>query len=265
MEKTYVIDSKLYRLEVLTEQMSTGKLFYFLRGVQDTTDIKRVAYDELPEPYSATTTHLPKGTVICERYSLEILVEDIDTDLQFASYTIPHDTDGNLITAGNCYRTPGGTMFAVKDRQVIPQINKNVDLLHNIDGSEKVDEMAYSMITGENLQSLTVICTLKVLNYGVTSVNLLKAPTPMICSLKSSPMSMRSSVAPSCSVPISKTECVTNTSSVRSAMKSITLTNLKTSTEINSVMAVYKTTTFTARLWANMSMRAKYVMSTMTL
>lgn len=151
MERNYVIDNRLYRLEVLTEQMSTGKLFYFLRGVQDTTDIKRVPYEELPEVYVPHTTHLPKGTVVCEKYSLGILDEDTDIDLELANYSVPYDRDGNLISAGNYYMTTGGTMFAVKDRQIITQINKNIDLLHSIGACEKVDEMDYSMITGEKL------------------------------------------------------------------------------------------------------------------
>lgn len=151
MERNYVIDNRLYRLEVLTEQMSTGKLFYFLRGVQDTTDIKRVAYEELPEPYSATITHLPKGTVVCEHYSTKVLKEDVDIDLQFYAYTVPHDKDGNLISNGNYYRTMGGTMFAIKENTIIPQIEGNVDLVHNIEGCELVDEMDYSMVSGKKL------------------------------------------------------------------------------------------------------------------
>jgi hypothetical protein len=151
MERNYVIDSKLYRLEVLTEQMSTGELFYFLRGVQDTSDIVRVAYEELPEEYVPHTTHLPAGTVVCEHYSTKVLKEDLDIDLQFYNYSVPHDKDGNLISNGHFYRTMGGTMFAIKENKIIPQIVGNVDLVHNIEGAEKVDEMAYSMVTGKKL------------------------------------------------------------------------------------------------------------------
>lgn len=151
MENTYVIDNRLYKLEVLTEQMSTGKLFYFLRGIQDTTDIKRVAYEELPEVYVPHTTHLPAGTVVCEHYSTKVLKEDLDIDLQFYNYSVPHDKDGNLISNGHFYRTMGGTMFAIKENKIIPQIVGNVDLVHNIEGAEKVDEMAYSMVTGKKL------------------------------------------------------------------------------------------------------------------
>ena len=47
--KQYVFNGNIYNCELLTENMETKRLFYFLRNTQNSSDVIKVAVENMPE------------------------------------------------------------------------------------------------------------------------------------------------------------------------------------------------------------------------
>lgn len=118
MEKLYVIDGKLMELEALATNMASGKDFYFLRNVNNCSDIKHIPVEELPAPYKKNEVELPAGVLYfkdwCERLTHEPTI--VDTGFNAVIYKTKN---GGYVEPEHYYNVNGALVYVGKHGRII--------------------------------------------------------------------------------------------------------------------------------------------------
>lgn len=149
--KKYVFNNKIYNCELLTENMETKKLFYFLRSVENPSDVIKVAVEEMPEEYVPKMAKFEAGDIVRVNGSY---IDHIQTDMEFDVSLRPtehiFDADGNKIKAGKEYVSTDGKFFKVGTYDILWQYNKNPGM---IDGAKLVPTGSVSFISGKKMEN----------------------------------------------------------------------------------------------------------------
>lgn len=143
--KQYVFNNRVYNCELLTENMETKKLFYFLRSVENPSDVIKVAVDEMPEEYVPQLKKFEAGDIVRINNSY---IEHTQCDMQLDVSLTPRkhifDADGNKITAGREYISTDGKFFKVGQYDILWQYETAPG---EIDGATLVDADSVSFFT----------------------------------------------------------------------------------------------------------------------
>lgn len=149
--KQYVFNNKIYNCELLTENMKTKKLFYFLRSVDSPSDVIKVAYDEMPEEYVPRIELFKAGDIVRVNGSY---IDHIQCDMEFDVNLRPTenilDVNGDKITAGNEYVSVEGKFFKVGKYDILWQYNRNPGTL---DGATLIAPGSVSFISGKEMEN----------------------------------------------------------------------------------------------------------------
>lgn len=149
--KKYVFNGQLYQCELLTENMETKKLFYFLRAVDNPSDVIKVAVDEMPEEYVPKMEKFEAGDIVRVNNSY---IEHTQCDMQLDVSLSPRkhilDADSNKVKAGNEYISVEGIYFKVCQYDVLWQYNK---MSGTIDGATLVAPGSVSFVTGKPMEN----------------------------------------------------------------------------------------------------------------
>ena len=149
--KKYVFNGHLYQCELLTENMETKKLFYFLRAVDNPSDVIKVAVDEMPEEYVPKMEKFEAGDIVCVNNSyIEHTQCDMQLDVSLSPKKHIFDADGNKIKAGNEYISVEGKYFKVGQYDILWQYNKPSG---TIDGATLVAPGSVSFVTGKPIEN----------------------------------------------------------------------------------------------------------------
>ena len=149
--KKYVFNGNLYQCELLTENMETKKLFYFLRAVDNPSDVIKVAVDEMPEEYAPKLEKFEAGDIVCVNNSyIEHTQCDMQLDVNLSPRKHIFDADGNKIKAGNEYVSIEGKYFKVGQYDILWQYN---ELSGTIDGATLVAPGSVSFVTGKPMEN----------------------------------------------------------------------------------------------------------------
>lgn len=149
--KQYVFNNRVYNCELLTENMESKKLFYFLRSVDNPSDVIKVAVDEMPEEYVPKMEKFEAGDIVRVNNSY---IEHTQCDMQLDVNLSPRkhilDADGNKVKAGNEYISVEGIYFKVGQYDVLWQYNK---MSGTIDGATLVAPGSVSFVTGKPMKN----------------------------------------------------------------------------------------------------------------
>ena len=149
--KKYVFNGHLYQCELLTENMETKKLFYFLRSVENPSDVIKVTVDEMPEEYSPKLVKFQAGDIVRVNNSyIEHTQCDMQLDVNLSPRKHIFDADGNKIKAGNEYVSVEGIYFKVGQYDILWQYNKTSG---TIDGATLVTSGSVSFVTGKPMEN----------------------------------------------------------------------------------------------------------------
>lgn len=148
--KQYVFNNRVYNCELLTENMETKKLFYFLRSIDNPSDVIKVAYDEMPEEYAPKMVQFKAGDIVRVNNSY---IDHIQCDMEFDVNLRPTenilDSNDNKITAGNEYISINDVFVKVGQYDLLWQYNRNPDIL---DGAKLVPTGSVSFISGKVIE-----------------------------------------------------------------------------------------------------------------
>lgn len=149
--KQYAFNNKVYNCELLTENMETKKLFYFLRSVENPSDVIKVAVEDMPEEYVPCLQKFEAGDVVRVNGSY---VDHIQCDMSFDVNLQPTenilDADNNKIKAGNEYISVEGVFFKVGQYDILWQYHKNPG---TIDNATLIAPGSVSFITGKAMKN----------------------------------------------------------------------------------------------------------------
>lgn len=149
--KQYVFNNQVYNCELLTENMETKKLYYFLRAVNHPSDVIKVAVDEMPEEYVPQLEKFEAGDIVRVNNSY---IEHTQCDMQLDVSLTPRkhifDADGNKIKVGNEYVSVEGIYFKVGQYDILWQYNKPSG---SIDGATLVTSGSVSFVTGKPMEN----------------------------------------------------------------------------------------------------------------
>lgn len=149
--KKYVFNGHLYQCELLAENMETKKLFYFLRAVDNPSDVIKIASDAMPEEYSPKMVKFQAGDIVCVNNSyIEHTQCDMQLDVNLSPRKHIFDADGNKIKAGNEYVSTDGKFFKVGQYDILWQYNK---MSGTIDGATLVAPGSVSFVTGKPMEN----------------------------------------------------------------------------------------------------------------
>ena len=149
--KQYVFNGNIYNCELLTENMESKKLYYFLRNTQNSSNVIKVAVEEMPEEYVPKMAKFEAGDIVRVNGSY---IDHIQTDMEFDVSLRPtehiYDADGNKVKAGNEYISTDGKFFKVGQYDILWQYNKNPG---EIDGATLVPNGSVSFISGKAMEN----------------------------------------------------------------------------------------------------------------
>lgn len=149
--KKYVFNGNLYQCELLTENMETKKLFYFLRAVENPSDVIKVAMEDMPEEYSPKMVKFQAGDIVRINNSY---IDHIQCDMEFDVNVRPTehilDSNGRKIIAGKEYVSVEGLFFKVGQYDILWQYNK---MSGTIDGAKLVTTGSVSFISGKSIKT----------------------------------------------------------------------------------------------------------------
>lgn len=149
--KKYVFNNRIYQCELLTENMETKKLYYFLRSVENPSDVIKVAKDEMPEEYTPRMESFEAGDIVRVNGSY---IDHIQCDMEFDVNLRPTenilDSNDNKVKAGNEYISVEGKFFKVGQYDILWQYNKNPGTL---DGATLVATGSVSFISGKEMKN----------------------------------------------------------------------------------------------------------------
>ena len=143
--KKYVFNGHLYQCELLTENMETKKRFYFLRSVENPSDVIKIAMEDMPEEYSPKMVKFQAGDIVRVNNSY---IDHIQCDMEFDVNVRPTehilDSNGVKITAGREYISTDGKFFKVGQYDILWQYETAPG---KIDGATLVDADSVSFFT----------------------------------------------------------------------------------------------------------------------
>lgn len=143
--KKYVFNGHLYQCELLTENMETKKLFYFLRAVDNPSDVIKVAREDMPEEYSPKMVKFQAGDIVRVNNSyIDHIQCDMELDVNLRPTEHVLDSHGVKITAGREYISTDGKFFKVGQYDILWQYETESG---KIDGATLVDADSVSFFT----------------------------------------------------------------------------------------------------------------------
>lgn len=149
--KQYVFNGNVYNCELLTENMETKKLYYFLRAVNHPSDVIKVAVDEMPEEYVPQLEKFEAGDIVRVNNSyIEHTQCDMQLDVNLSPRKHIFDADGNKVKAGNEYISVEDIYFKVGKYDILWQYNK---MSGTIDGATLVAPGSVSFVTGKPMEN----------------------------------------------------------------------------------------------------------------
>lgn len=147
--KQYVFNENIYNCELLTENMETKKLFYFLRNVENSSDVIKVAVEDMPEEYVPKMAKFEAGDIVRVNGSyIDHIQTDMEFDVNLKKTENILDADGNNIKADNEYVSTEGKFFKVGQYDILWQYKHNPG---TIDGAKLVPTGSISFISGKEM------------------------------------------------------------------------------------------------------------------
>lgn len=149
--KQYVFNGNIYNCELLTENMETKELFYFLRNTQNPSDVIKVAIGNMPEEYFPCVKKFKAGDIVRVNGSyIDHIQTDMEFDVNLKKTANILDSDGNNMKAGNEYVSINGVFVKVGEYDLLWQYNRNPDIL---DGAKLVPNGSISFISGKKMEN----------------------------------------------------------------------------------------------------------------
>lgn len=149
--KQYVFNNQVYNCELLTENMESKKLYYFLRNTQNPSDVIKVAIEDMPEEYVPKMTQFKAGDIVRVNGSY---IDHIQCDMEFDVNLRPTenilDSEGNKVKVGNEYITINGVFVKVGKYDLLWQYNRYSDIL---DGATLIAPGSVSFISGKEMKN----------------------------------------------------------------------------------------------------------------
>lgn len=149
--KQYVFNGNVYNCELLTENMETKKLFYFLRSVNNPSDVIKVAVEKMPEEYVPCMQKFEAGDIVRVNGSYIDHVQTnmlLDVNLHKTENIL--DANGNHVKAGKEYVSTEGKFFKVGGYDILWQYNQNPG---TIDGAQLVNTGSVSFLNGKPIKN----------------------------------------------------------------------------------------------------------------
>lgn len=151
MMKQYVFNGNLYNCELLTENMETKKLFYFLRNTQNSSDVIKIAKEDMPDEYFPKLVKFQAGDIVrVNGYYINHIQEDMEIDVNLKLTEHIFDADGNKIKAGNEYVSTDGKFFKAGEYDILWQYGLNPG---TVDGATLVPTDSISFISGKEMEN----------------------------------------------------------------------------------------------------------------
>ena len=148
--KQYVFNNQVYNCELLTENMESKKLYYFLRNVKNPSDVIKVAVEDMPTEYVPKMVQFEAGDIVRVNDSY---IDHIQCDMEFDVNLRPTEnllnSDGNKIKAGKEYVSAEGKFFKVGQYDILWQYNQNPG---TIDGAKLVPTGSVSFVSGKVIE-----------------------------------------------------------------------------------------------------------------
>lgn len=148
--KKYAINNRIYQCELLTENMETKKLYYFLRSVENPSDVIKVAMEDMPQEYVPLMQKFQAGDIVrVNNAYIDHIQCDMEYDINLRPTENILDSDGNKIKAGNEYVSINGVFVKVGKYDLLWQYNCHPDIL---DGATLVATGSVSFISGKSIK-----------------------------------------------------------------------------------------------------------------
>lgn len=148
--KQYVIHNQVYNCELLTENMESKKLFYFLRSVKNPSDVIKVAKEDMPEEYTPLMQKFQAGDIVKVNDSyIDHIQCDMELDVNLRPTKHILDSNGIKVKAGNEYVSINGVFVKVGKYDLLWQYNCHPDIL---DGATLVAPGSVSFISGKSIK-----------------------------------------------------------------------------------------------------------------
>lgn len=150
MMKQYVFNGNLYNCELLTENMETKKLFYFLRNTQNSSDVIKIAKEDMPDEYFPKLVKFQAGDIVrVNGYYIDHIQEDMEIDVNLKLTEHIFDADGNKIKAGNEYVSTDGKFFKAGKYDILWQYGLNPG---TVDGATLIATGSVSFLSGKVIE-----------------------------------------------------------------------------------------------------------------
>lgn len=149
--KQYVFNGNVYNCELLTENMESKRLYYFLRSVNNPSDVIKVAKEDMPDEYLPKLVKFQAGDIVRVNGSyIDHIQEDMEIDVNLKPTEHIFDSDGNKVKTGNEYVSINGVFVKVGKYDLLWQYNRNSDIL---DGAKLVATGSVSFISGKVIEN----------------------------------------------------------------------------------------------------------------
>lgn len=149
--KQYVFDGHVYNCELLTENMETKKLFYFLRSVNNPSNVIKIAIEDMPDEYVPKMQKFEAGDIVRVNGSyIDHVQTDMALDVNLHKTENILDANGNNVKAGKEYVSTEGKFFKVGGYDILWQYNQNPG---TIDGAQLVETGSVSFLSGKPIKN----------------------------------------------------------------------------------------------------------------
>lgn len=149
MMKQYVFNGNVYNCELLTENMESKRLYYFLRSVNNPSDVIKVAMEDVPEEYTPLMQKFQAGDIVrVNNAYIDHIQADMELDVNLRPTKHILDANGRKIIAGNEYVSVEGKFFKVGKYDILWQYNRNPGTL---DGATLIAPGSVSFISGKTM------------------------------------------------------------------------------------------------------------------
>lgn len=148
--KQYVFDGNVYNCELLTENMESKKLYYFLRNVQSPSDVIKVAVENMPEEYVPKMVKFEADDIVITRNAyIDYIQEDMEIDVNLKPTEHIFDSDGNKMKAGREYVSAEGKFFKVGKWDILWQYRQTPGKMK---GATLITTGSISFISGKVIE-----------------------------------------------------------------------------------------------------------------
>jgi hypothetical protein len=148
--RQYVFDGNVYNCELLTENMESKKLYYFLRNVQSPSDVIKVAVENMPEEYVPKMVKFEAGDIVITRNAyIDHIQEDMEIDVNLKPTEHIFDSDGNKMKAGREYVSAEGKFFKVGQWDILWQYGQTPGKMK---GATLITTGSISFISGKVIE-----------------------------------------------------------------------------------------------------------------